>query len=707
MPAPDRERAPAAGAHADRPPHARAAGAGARGGSAPDLVLVYGDTNSTLAGALAAASSACRWPTSRRASARGLRMPEELNSILTTTPAICCCARARRPGEPPARGWGTDSSASSPTHDRLPWRAACRGRSRRPAALGLSPGVLLATVHRAGNVDDPTPRRAGGLLEALPAGAPGAPEHRARGSRRPGYPTGSRRHDDRAARLPRLPPRSPRTRAPSSRTPAASEGGLAPRHACVTLRTRPSGSRPWRGLERARRPRPERGDNALDRHARGGASGALRRRPGRGGGSPTRLRLHSRAMKIVIGASVTWPAAGSRVLRGGPRGRRNRHRCRRVAALERGESHVEDISTERLRPARAAAPPRASPSCRGRRGDHRGAHAANLRPRAGSRPAGVRRHLARRHAASRASSWCSSPPPTRDHARAPRAAARGVRPRRRARLQRGLLARAGGPRPHRLHDAHHAQGGGRPDAGMPRARVELYSEVCDQLVPVSTPEAAELAKLLENVFRSVNIALVNELAMLCDRMGIDVWEVVEAAATKPYGFMRFDPGPGMGGHCLPVDPFYLPEGARVRPADRVRRAGGRGEPADAVLLRGEDLARPQRPLEAHPRLEDRDLRRLLQAGRGGPARVAGAQDHAPAAGRGGELHYNDDFVPELPDFGLEQRGARPGARGQRHRGDRDRPPRGRLAAGGGARSARSWTSAASREASRRRNLVRL
>ena len=71
-----------------------------------------------------------------------------------------------------------------------------------------------------------------------------------------------------------------------------------------------------------------------------------------------------------------------------------------------------------------------------------------------------------------------------------------------------------------------------------------------------------MAKLLENIFRSVNIALVNELAVLCDRMGIDIWEVVDAAATKPFGFMRFDPGPGMGGHCLPVDPFYLAWRAR-------------------------------------------------------------------------------------------------------------------------------------------------
>ena len=92
--------------------------------------------------------------------------------------------------------------------------------------------------------------------------------------------------------------------------------------------------------------------------------------------------------------------------------------------------------------------------------------------------------------------------------------------------------------------------------------IDLYRLVCDEVVEVSTPEAAELTKLLENIFRSVNIALVNELAMLCERLGIDIWEVVDAAASKPFGFMRFDPGPGMGGHCLPVDPFYLSFKAR-------------------------------------------------------------------------------------------------------------------------------------------------
>jgi UDP-N-acetyl-D-glucosamine dehydrogenase len=90
----------------------------------------------------------------------------------------------------------------------------------------------------------------------------------------------------------------------------------------------------------------------------------------------------------------------------------------------------------------------------------------------------------------------------------------------------------------------------------------LYRGAVDEVVEVSSPEAAELTKLLENIFRSVNIALVNELAQLCDRMGIDVWEVVDAAATKPFGFMSFQPGPGLGGHCIPIDPFYLTWKAR-------------------------------------------------------------------------------------------------------------------------------------------------
>jgi UDP-N-acetyl-D-glucosamine dehydrogenase len=103
--------------------------------------------------------------------------------------------------------------------------------------------------------------------------------------------------------------------------------------------------------------------------------------------------------------------------------------------------------------------------------------------------------------------------------------------------------------------------GGIDDAST-EAAAALYGGAIDSVHRVSSPEAAELTKLLENIFRSVNIALVNELAMLCERMNIDVWEVVEAAATKPFGFMSFKPGPGLGGHCIPIDPFYLTWKAR-------------------------------------------------------------------------------------------------------------------------------------------------
>jgi UDP-N-acetyl-D-glucosamine dehydrogenase len=90
----------------------------------------------------------------------------------------------------------------------------------------------------------------------------------------------------------------------------------------------------------------------------------------------------------------------------------------------------------------------------------------------------------------------------------------------------------------------------------------LLRAINDRVIEMSSPDAAELAKLLENVFRNVNIAFVNQLALLCERMGLDVWEVINAAATKPFGFMKFTPGPGVGGHCIPVDPYYLAWRAR-------------------------------------------------------------------------------------------------------------------------------------------------
>ena len=103
-------------------------------------------------------------------------------------------------------------------------------------------------------------------------------------------------------------------------------------------------------------------------------------------------------------------------------------------------------------------------------------------------------------------------------------------------------------------------GGVNPPSG--RAALALYAQIVAKVVPVSSTQAAEMAKLLENIFRCVNIALVNELKMLAMRMGIDIWEVIDAAATKPFGFMPFYPGPGLGGHCIPVDPFYLSWKAR-------------------------------------------------------------------------------------------------------------------------------------------------
>jgi UDP-N-acetyl-D-glucosamine dehydrogenase len=103
-------------------------------------------------------------------------------------------------------------------------------------------------------------------------------------------------------------------------------------------------------------------------------------------------------------------------------------------------------------------------------------------------------------------------------------------------------------------------GGSTPETTARAAA--LLSRVNDRVVQLSSPDAAEMAKLLENTFRNVNIAFVNQLALLCERMGLDVWEVIDAAATKPFGFMKFTPGPGVGGHCIPVDPYYLAWRAR-------------------------------------------------------------------------------------------------------------------------------------------------
>ena len=193
------------------------------------------------------------------------------------------------------------------------------------------------------------------------------------------------------------------------------------------------------------------------------------------------------------------------------------------------------------------------------------------------------------------------------------------------------------------------------------AAVGLYSACVDHLVAVSSCDAAELTKLLENIFRSVNIALVNELAMLCDRMGLNVWEVVDAAATKPYGFMPFKPGPGLGGHCLPIDPFYLAWKAREYDfvtefielagkvnqqmpyycAERVARAlndHGKAVRGADVLLLGVAYKGDVGDLRESPALK---LMELLRA-RG--ARVAYHDPHVPTLSLGAEPVASADLT---------------------------------------------------------------
>jgi UDP-N-acetyl-D-glucosamine dehydrogenase len=194
--------------------------------------------------------------------------------------------------------------------------------------------------------------------------------------------------------------------------------------------------------------------------------------------------------------------------------------------------------------------------------------------------------------------------------------------------------------------------GGVTPACTERA-AELYRTALDTVVPVSSPEAAELTKLLENIFRAVNIALVNELAQLCDRMGIDVWEVVDAAATKPFGFMSFKPGPGLGGHCMPIDPFYLTWKARehdfytefIELAGKinenmpywcmtklVRALNSQGKPVKGskVLLVGVSYKEDIGDMRESPALKMIELLRE----------------------EGAEVAYHDRFVAELPELGL-------------------------------------------------------
>jgi UDP-N-acetyl-D-glucosamine dehydrogenase len=195
--------------------------------------------------------------------------------------------------------------------------------------------------------------------------------------------------------------------------------------------------------------------------------------------------------------------------------------------------------------------------------------------------------------------------------------------------------------------------GGVTEACTERAAA-LYGSAVDTVHRVTSPESAELTKLLENIFRSVNIALVNELAQLCERMKIDFWEVVDAAATKPFGFMSFKPGPGLGGHCIPIDPFYLTWKARefnfytefIELAGKVNEnmpyycrslisqalnhGKQRSLKGSQVLILGVAYKPGIADMRESPALK---LIELLQAA-------------------GAEISYHDPHVPELPDFGL-------------------------------------------------------
>jgi len=204
-------------------------------------------------------------------------------------------------------------------------------------------------------------------------------------------------------------------------------------------------------------------------------------------------------------------------------------------------------------------------------------------------------------------------------------------------------------------------GGITPDCR--RVAVALYEPAIDTLVGVSTTEAAELVKLLENTFRSVNIGLVNEMAIVCDKLGVDVWEVIEAAATKPFGFMKFLPGPGLGGHCIPIDPHYLAWKMRglnyktrfidlagelntemplfwVRKVAEVLNSKGKAVRGASVLVLGVAYKRDVDDIRESPAL---DIIRLLE---GQGAQVSYADPHVPCFREDGREFRS---VPLTPD----------------------------------------------------------
>jgi UDP-N-acetyl-D-glucosamine dehydrogenase len=197
-----------------------------------------------------------------------------------------------------------------------------------------------------------------------------------------------------------------------------------------------------------------------------------------------------------------------------------------------------------------------------------------------------------------------------------------------------------------------------------RVAVALYQPAITTLVPVSTTEAAELVKLLENTFRSVNIGLVNEMAIVCDKLGVDVWEVIEAAATKPFGFMKFLPGPGLGGHCIPIDPHYLAWKMRglnyktrfidlagelntempmfwVRKLAEALNTEGKAVRGASVLVLGVAYKRDIDDIRESPAL---DIIRLLE---GQGARVSYFDPHVPRFQEDGQEFRSVELTPDV------------------------------------------------------------
>lgn len=215
-----------------------------------------------------------------------------------------------------------------------------------------------------------------------------------------------------------------------------------------------------------------------------------------------------------------------------------------------------------------------------------------------------------------------------------------------------------GPGPHKMPYGEIPRVVGGLDAESTRLAASFYGKLVSRVEAVSQPEVAEMAKLLENIFRAVNIALVNEMSLLCRRMGIDIWEVVEAASTKPFGFMPFKPGPGIGGHCIPVDPFYLAWKARQYDfyPEFIELAGkiNRSMPYHVAGWVAEELNRRGRSVDGS---------RVLVIGVAYKEDVADTRE-SPAlkiiellTSRGAEVAYHDSLVKEIEAGGkkLESR----------------------------------------------------